>query len=206
MLLLFFHIWVGAQNGLGKAFCLVAERIQVIALLTVAENDTHAATYVSLWLSEDADAGMILLQRIEHIVVQWLCAFLWREDDGRTAYVLQMDSGDRQAHHGTEMELKLAQVGGVTESNHTCIVWTRTQLGEDDLTLLAQEELYTPETSTGQRLSYFAGNVLSLLQSLLWKLEWLPTLAVVAALLYVSDRWAEEGRTILLGYGEEGEL
>ena len=66
--------------------------------------------------------------------------------------------------------------------------------------------LYAPETSTGQRLGYFAGDVLSLLQSLLWKLEWLPTLTVVAALLYVSDRWAEEGRTILLGYGEEGEL
>ena len=37
-------------------------------------------------------------------------------------------------------------------------------------------------------------------------MEWLPTLAVVAALLYVADRWTEEGRTILLGYGEEGEL
>ena len=117
-----------------------------------------------------------------------------------------MDSGDRQAHHGTEVELKLAQIGGVTESNHTCIVWTRTQLREDYLTLLAQEELYTPETSTGQRLGNFAGDVLSLLQSLLWKLEWLPALAVIAALLYVSDRWAEEGRTILLGYGEQGEF
>ena len=117
-----------------------------------------------------------------------------------------MDSGDRQAHHGTEVELKLAQIGGVTESNHTCIVWTRTQLREDYFTLLAQEELYTPETSTGQRLGNFAGDVLSLLQSLLWKLEWLPALAVITALLYVSDRWAEEGRTILLGYGEQGEF
>ena len=33
---------------------------------------------------------------------------------------------------------------------------TRTQLREDDITLLAQEELYAPETSTGQRLGYFA--------------------------------------------------
>lgn len=62
-------MWVGAQNGLGKALCLVAERIQVFALLSVAENDTHAATYVSLWLAEDADAGMILFQCIEHVVV-----------------------------------------------------------------------------------------------------------------------------------------
>ena len=161
---------------------------------------------MSLRLSEDADAGVVFLQGIKHVVVQWLCAFLWREDDGRTADVLQMDSGDRQAHHGTEVELKLAQVGSVTEGNHTCIVWTRTQLRENYLTLLAQEELYAPETSTGQRLGYFAGNMFSLLQSLLWKLEWLPALTVVAALLYVSDRWAKEGRTILLGYGEESEL
>ena len=74
---LFLHIWVGAQDGLCQALCLVAERIQVIALLAVAENDTHAATYVSLWLSEDADAGVVFLQGIEHVVVQWLCAFLW---------------------------------------------------------------------------------------------------------------------------------
>ena len=66
---LFLHIWVGSQDGLCQALCLVAECIQVIALLAVAENDTHAATYVSLWLSEDADAGMILLQCIKHVVV-----------------------------------------------------------------------------------------------------------------------------------------
>ena len=117
-----------------------------------------------------------------------------------------MDSGDRQAHHGTEVELKLAQVGGVTEGYHTCIMWTRTQLREDNLALLAQEELYAPETGTCQCLGYFAGNVLSLLQSLLWNLEWLPALAVVAALLYVADRWTEEGRTVFLGDGEQGEL
>ena len=206
MYCLFLHIWVGTQYSLCQTLCLVAELVEVIALLAVAENDTHAATHVSLWLTEDADAGVVFLQGIEHVVVQWLCAFLRREDDGRTADVLQMDSGDRQAHHGTEVELKLAQIGSVTESNHTCIVWTRTQLREDNLSLLAQEELYAPEAGTGQSLGHFACDVLSLLQSLLWKLEWLPALTVVAALLYVSDRWAEEGRAILLGYGEEGEF
>ena len=120
--------------------------------------------------------------------------------------MLQVDSGDRQAHHGTEVEFKLAQVGSVTESNHTCIVWTRTQLREDNLSLLAQEELYAPETGTGQSLGHVACDVLSLLQSLLRNLEWLPALSVVTAFLYMADRWAEEGRTILLGDGEEGEL
>ena len=206
MYCLFLHIWVGTQYGLCQALCLVAELIEVIALFAVAEHYTHSSAHVSLWLAEDTDAGVIFLQGIEHVVVQWFGAFLWREDHGRTADVLQVDSGDRQAHHGTEVELKLAQIGGVTEGYHTRIVWTRTQFREDHLALLAQEELYTPETCTCQCLGHFAGNVLSLLQSLLWEVEWLPALTVVAALLYVADRWAEEGRTILLGYGEQGEL
>ena len=48
--------------------------------------------------------------------------------------------------------------------------------------------------------------MLSLLQSLFRNLEWLPTLAVVAALLYVAYRWTEEGRTVFLGDSEQGEL
>ena len=40
-----------------------------IALFAVAEYDAHAATHMSLWLAEDTDAGVVFLQRIEHIVV-----------------------------------------------------------------------------------------------------------------------------------------
>ena len=120
--------------------------------------------------------------------------------------MLQVNACYWQAHHSTEMELKLAQVGGVTESYHTCIVWTWTQLRENHFALLAQEEFYAPETSTGQSLGHFGCNMLCFLQCFLWQLEWLPALAVVATFLDVSDRRAEEGRTILLGYGEECEL
>ena len=74
MYCLFLHIWVGTQYGLCQALCLVAELVEVIALLAVAENDTHAATYVSLWLAEDADAGVVFLQGIYEVVVQWLGA------------------------------------------------------------------------------------------------------------------------------------
>ena len=72
--------------------------------------------------------------------------------------------------------------------------------------MFGQEELYAPKTSSRQSLGHVAGEVLSRLQSLRWRLEWLPTLAVVATLLYVADRWTEEGRTVFLGDGEEGEL
>ena len=43
-----------------RTLCLVAELVEVIALLAVAEHDAHAAAYVSLWLAEDTDAGMSL--------------------------------------------------------------------------------------------------------------------------------------------------
>ena len=203
---LFLHVRVGAENGLCQSLRLVTEGIQVGAHLVIAEHDTHAATYVSLWLAKDADASAVFFQGIKHVVVERLGAFLWREDDGRATIVLQVDAGDRQAHHGTEVKLKLREVGGMTECHHTCIVWTRTQLGEDDLALFGQEELYAPKTSARQSLGHLAGDVLGLLQGCLWKLEWLPALTVVAALLYVSDRWAEEGRTVFLCDGEEREL
>lgn len=52
-----------------RRFALSRSLVEVIALLAVAEYDAHAAAYVSLWLAEDTDAGMVFLQRIEHIVV-----------------------------------------------------------------------------------------------------------------------------------------
>ena len=74
---LFLHVRVGAENGLCQSLRLVTEGIQVGAHLVIAEYDTHAATYVSLWLAEDADASAVFLQGIEHVVVERLGAFLW---------------------------------------------------------------------------------------------------------------------------------
>ena len=68
-MMLFLHVWVGSQYGFCQALCLVAKLVEVIALFAVAEHYTHSSAYVSLWLAEDTDAGMVFLQRIEHIVV-----------------------------------------------------------------------------------------------------------------------------------------
>ena len=68
-MMLFLHVWVGSQYGFCQTLCLVAKLVEVIALLAVAENNAHAAAYVSLWLAEDTDAGVVFLQGIEHIVV-----------------------------------------------------------------------------------------------------------------------------------------
>ena len=58
-----------SQYSLCQTLCLVAELIEVIALLAVAEHYTHSSAHVSLRLAEDTDAGVVFLQRIEHIVV-----------------------------------------------------------------------------------------------------------------------------------------
>ncbi len=68
-MMLFLHVWVGSQYCLCQTLCLVAKLVEVIALFAVAEYDAHAAAYVSLWLAEDTDAGVVFLQGIEHIVV-----------------------------------------------------------------------------------------------------------------------------------------
>ena len=74
MYCLFLHIRVGSQNGLGQALGLVAQGIHVVALFAVAEHYTHSSAHVSLWLAEDADAGVVFLQGIYEVVVQWLGA------------------------------------------------------------------------------------------------------------------------------------
>lgn len=61
LITLFLHVRVGAENGLCQSLRLVTEGVQVITHLAIAEHDTHAATYVSLWLAEDADAGAVFL-------------------------------------------------------------------------------------------------------------------------------------------------
>ena len=121
--------------------------------------------------------------------------------------MLKMNCGYRHSHYGTEMQLKLTQVGGMSECYHTSIMRTWTQLAKDNLALLGQEELNAPDTSTSKGLSYLIGHYLCLLQSLIAYLIWLPRLTVVACLLYVSDWRTEQcGPTILLCNGEQGKL
>ena len=83
---------------------------------------------------------------------------------------------------------------------------TRTELREDDLTLLRQEELHAPETVACKGFCHLICHVLSLLQGFVTDMVRHPALAVITAFLHVTNRWAEDGRRILLSDGEKRKL
>ena len=95
----------------------------------------------------------------------------------------------------------------MTQRHHTRVMRTRRQFAEDDLALLRQEELNTPDTCTRQCLCHLVGHHLRLLQCFVTNLIWLPRFAVVAAFLHVTDRRTEQRRpAVLLGHSEQSKL
>ncbi len=120
--------------------------------------------------------------------------------------MLQMDGRDMKSHHGAEVKLKLGEVGAMTQRHHSRVVWPGAKLGEYHLALLRQEELHAPKTVTSERLGHLVGHVLRLREGLIAYMERHPALTIVAALLHVAYRRAEEGWRVLLGHGKQGEL
>ena len=104
------------------------------------------------------------------------------------------------------MQLELAQVLRAGQRDHTRVVRTGRQLREIDSVFVAEEELDTPNTGTGQRLGHGSSHALCLLEVLLRDGGHLETLAVITTLLYVADRRAEERRAIVLCHGQQRDL
>ena len=105
-------VWVSTEDGLCQTLSFVAECIDIISHLTVAEYDTHTATLVSFGFAKDADAGAVLLEGVDEIVVEQRTVdgrggFLRRENNGRCSCMLQMDAGNGSPHDGTEVEFEL---------------------------------------------------------------------------------------------------
>ena len=95
----------------------------------------------------------------------------------------------------------------MSQRYHSCVVRTWRKFAEDDLALLGQEELNAPDAISGQGFRYLVGHRLCLFQGLIANLIRLPRLTIVATLLHVADRRAEQcWPPVLLGDGEEGEL
>ena len=142
-------------------------------------------------LAEYADACIIFLQGVHKVVLGLLvCVVLCQHHCTRPG-VFQVDSGDGKSHNGTEMQFKLAEIGGVTERDHTRIVRPWRQFGEYYFALFGQEKLHTPQSCARKCGSHLARHVLRLLQLVGRNGKRLPALAVVAALLHVSDGWTE---------------
>ena len=75
-----------------------------------------------------------------------------------------MDGRYGQAHHGPEMQLKLAEVGAMAQRHHARIVRTRTELREDDFSLSSEEELHAPQSGTRQGPGHLGSNMLGCLE------------------------------------------
>ena len=71
---LLLHVRIGAKNRLSEALGLIAERCHVAAHLIIADDDTHAAAFVSDRLAEDSHAGMILTADVVEVIVERLVA------------------------------------------------------------------------------------------------------------------------------------
>ena len=120
--------------------------------------------------------------------------------------MLKMDGRDVQPHHSTEVKLKLAEIGAMTQRHHTRVVRTGTELREDDLALFGEEELHAPDAVACQGLRHLSSDVLCLLQRLVADGVGHPTLAIVAAFLNVADRRAEDRWPMFLGNSQQSEL
>ena len=114
-----------------------------------------------------------------------------------------MDSGDRQAHHGTEVEPQTRSGWWCDPGPHTCIVWTRTQPEKITSPCLLRKNSTPQRPAPVNALVYFAGKCAPAFFKAFRNSGMAASSPVVAALLYVSDRWTEEGRTVFLGDGEQ---
>ncbi len=75
-----------------------------------------------------------------------------------------------------------------------------------DAVFLAQEELHTPDTGTGQSLGHSSGHPLRLAQMFGRNRGRLETFAVIAALLHMADGRTKERRAMLLRDGQQGDF
>ena len=115
-------------------------------------------------LAEDTDSRVRLFQRIDKIVIERLVAVFGGQHDGARSCMFKFDFSNGQSQYGTQVKFKFRQVGAVAKGHHSGVVRTWGQLGEDDLALSGQEELYAPDAIARQCLGNLVGHVLCLLQ------------------------------------------
>ena len=82
-------------------------------------------------------------------------------------------------------------------------MWTRAQFREIHAVLVAEEELHAPDAGPGEGSRHLGCYFLCLAELFVADGSRLIALAVIAALLYMSDRWAEECLAVLLCHGKQ---
>ena len=102
------------------------------------------------------------------------------------------------------MQLEFAQV--LADQGHQAsVVRSWGELREDHL-IAAEEEFHTEQANTPQVLGHRPGHRLGLMQLLGRQLRWLPTALVITVLLLMADRGTEQGFTVVLTDGQQGDF
>ena len=101
------------------------------------------------------------------------------------------------------MEFELVEILRSGQRHHARIVRTGRQFGEIDPVVVAQEKFHAPQPGAGERFGDGRSHALRLGEVFGSDLGRLEALAVVAALLHMADRRAEQRRAVLLGNGQQ---
>ena len=156
--------------------------------------------------AEDAQIGALGSTHVVHAAVVGRLGFHAGEDHGRSALTLLSNLGNGQAEDGAAVKLKLGEVLRAGQRHHAGVVRTGAQLTEEHALFFADKKLHAPNAGAGQSARHLVGHFLSGLQMLGFHGTGLETLAVVAALLDVTDGSAEECRSVLLRHGEQSDF
>lgn len=107
-----------------SSLALVAQSIEVGTDWCVAYDYTHAATYVSNRLAEDAEISACLGCYLFNACVVRMLGLNLAEDNSTCTDFLLSDLWDWESEDCTAVKLKLAEVLCAGKCYHTCIVWT----------------------------------------------------------------------------------
>ena len=113
---------------------------------------------------------------------------------------------NRQSQDSIQMKFKLVQVLCVGKRYHTRIVRTRRKFWEIYTVFVTQEEFNSPDSITSQSFCYLCCHSLSFGKVFGSNVCRLETFTIVATFLYMSDRRAEQGRTILLSNRQQSDF
>ena len=106
---------------------------------------------MGIGLAKDTHTCTFLLEGINKVVGYYLSLgiILVGKHYCRDTCVLQTYIVDRQSHDGTEVQLKLREVGSVAQCHHARIMRTRREFGEHHASI-GKEELHPPDAVARQ--------------------------------------------------------
>src|SRR6476660_5149514 len=194
-------------TNLDASGCTLGAIDRVLGTVAAGKCDSHAAILERFWLGEDPKIDRIARRadgkRFGDAVIVEAVAFPVAEDHRRSRGADKLDRWDRKPEDRAQVKLELVRELR-NERDHPGIVRTRAQFGEDRL-VSADEEFDAEDAMPAKRLHDFSRLMARRLERALRDGGRLPAFAIVASLLPVADRSAEQD-AVLGRHGEESDL